>query len=421
MQAFWEKVSLDLMSREIETLKFGMKLDEYWVASFFVQLPENMSQAPRILLVGFSAIAGIAAIALLALATSARAETTTVAPAPPVSASGTPAPAPVAAPAPVEQTQPEAAVESALAAPESQATDEVASASESDGVTGEIGSPAPQTDAIADLSEPEPPSSASADQAATRLAEAGRDVAKVDATPVALVTRTAAAPQAIPASTPGRLRPTTPEALRPAQEIETLRDTTGFKQLFGLVKEASVDGALAELVGSLESLALGPEAGAPFATTPAASTPFGARVSFPQEIRQLVGKPLAGTPEVDTTGLLAEDRAGSAAAEPSRFGALGGEEGVGGAAQLGPMTPWSGADGFERSSEHSNEPAPPEAPSRSPGESFGAVGSPGSSFVPFVALLALLALVAPAISRRLREAPGFRALTPFVCALERPG
>jgi hypothetical protein len=50
-----------------------------------------------------------------------------------------------------------------------------------------------------------------------------------------------------------------------------------------------------------------------------------------------------------------------------------------------------------------------------------APGSGNVLFVPFVALLALLALVAPASLRRLWEAPDFRAPTPFVCALERPG
>jgi hypothetical protein len=44
-----------------------------------------------------------------------------------------------------------------------------------------------------------------------------------------------------------------------------------------------------------------------------------------------------------------------------------------------------------------------------------------SSFAQSAALLALLALAAPAILRWLREVPGFRAPTPFVCALERPG
>lgn len=48
-------------------------------------------------------------------------------------------------------------------------------------------------------------------------------------------------------------------------------------------------------------------------------------------------------------------------------------------------------------------------------------GAGASFFVPIAALLALLALAAPAILRRFREAPGCRAPTPFVCALERPG
>jgi len=50
-----------------------------------------------------------------------------------------------------------------------------------------------------------------------------------------------------------------------------------------------------------------------------------------------------------------------------------------------------------------------------------APGSGDAFFVPFAALLALLALVAPASTRRFREAPEFPAPIPFVCALERPG
>jgi hypothetical protein len=64
-------------------------------------------------------------------------------------------------------------------------------------------------------------------------------------------------------------------------------------------------------------------------------------------------------------------------------------------------------------------PTPLDAPLPDPGAIASGTGD--SSFVPFVALLALLALVAPASMRRLREAPDFRAPTPFVCALERPG
>ena len=61
-------------------------------------------------------------------------------------------------------------------------------------------------------------------------------------------------------------------------------------------------------------------------------------------------------------------------------------------------------------------------PMPSPDTPDGAAsGLGGSSFVPIVALLALLALAASAIFRRLGEGPDFRAPTPFVCALERPG
>jgi len=66
-----------------------------------------------------------------------------------------------------------------------------------------------------------------------------------------------------------------------------------------------------------------------------------------------------------------------------------------------------------------HSPVPLDVPSPPPGAIAPASGD--SLLVPFVALLALLALVAPASLRRLREAPVFRASTPFVCALERPG
>jgi len=72
--------------------------------------------------------------------------------------------------------------------------------------------------------------------------------------------------------------------------------------------------------------------------------------------------------------------------------------------------------------ERGGSPAPPEIPLPAP-ESPGAVasGSGGQIFVPLAALLALLALVAPAVLRKLGEAPEFRPPTPFACALERPG
>jgi hypothetical protein len=67
-------------------------------------------------------------------------------------------------------------------------------------------------------------------------------------------------------------------------------------------------------------------------------------------------------------------------------------------------------------------PAPMNIPLPAPGSPGVIAPSSGDTFfVPFAALLALLALVAPASTRRLREAPDFRAPTPFVCALERPG
>jgi hypothetical protein len=63
-------------------------------------------------------------------------------------------------------------------------------------------------------------------------------------------------------------------------------------------------------------------------------------------------------------------------------------------------------------------PPPPGSPLQT---QLGASGTGSSPFVPIAALLALLALAAPAIFRRLGELADFRAPTPFVCALERPG
>ncbi len=76
---------------------------------------------------------------------------------------------------------------------------------------------------------------------------------------------------------------------------------------------------------------------------------------------------------------------------------------------------------FDSAVGNSNDRAPLDAPISPPGFLGAVAGSSGSIFIPTVALLALLALAAPAICRRLREAPGLRAPTPFVCALERPG
>jgi len=82
----------------------------------------------------------------------------------------------------------------------------------------------------------------------------------------------------------------------------------------------------------------------------------------------------------------------------------------------------AGATSSHVDADRGGSPAPSDPPLPAPG-SPGAVapGSGGPIFIPFAALLALLALVAPAILRRLGEVPGFRPLSPFVCALERPG
>jgi len=82
----------------------------------------------------------------------------------------------------------------------------------------------------------------------------------------------------------------------------------------------------------------------------------------------------------------------------------------------------SAAPGGGGATESFDDPTPLDGPLPLPGPSGAAAPGPGGSFFsPIVALLALLALAAPAVHRRLWEVPDFRAPTPFVCALERPG
>ena len=85
------------------------------------------------------------------------------------------------------------------------------------------------------------------------------------------------------------------------------------------------------------------------------------------------------------------------------------------------LTPVSGGSaGFDAADSRGS--MPPDFPLPAPRlPDAVASGSGDAFFVPFAALLALLALVAPASMRRPRETPDFRASTPFVCALERPG
>jgi collagen type IV alpha len=65
-------------------------------------------------------------------------------------------------------------------------------------------------------------------------------------------------------------------------------------------------------------------------------------------------------------------------------------------------------------------PSPWMAPAPAAGGA-ATVASGGLSFVPFLALLVLAALAAPKLLRRLDPATGLLRLSPFVCALERPG
>lgn len=144
--------------------------------------------------------------------------------------------------------------------------------------------------------------------------------------------------------------------------------------------------------------------GAPSQQAPGLHRPLG--------ISAMLGHP-ADSPE----DLVAKYMAGSDGAEASGLGA---PEGLGDS--KGSPSPVFLSNGATSAGQHSNGSAPLDVPGplpRSPGVAVG--GSGASFFVPIAALLALLALVAPAIHRRLREAPDFPVPTPFVCALERPG
>ena len=120
-------------------------------------------------------------------------------------------------------------------------------------------------------------------------------------------------------------------------------------------------------------------------------------------LTESMGKYLVQPDGVGTVGFAASDR-------PDRGG------------EARSSSPAAGSKLADIASDRFASPPPVNIPLPTPGSpATTASGSGGSSFVPLVALLALLALAAPATLRRLWEAPDFRAPTPFVCALERPG
>ncbi len=154
---------------------------------------------------------------------------------------------------------------------------------------------------------------------------------------------------------------------------------------------------------------------------------------FISELGPIASPPTAGLPGAAAASPLLRERVEVLAGFPmERPFLLGGIEPLrllivqaGAAASVLPL-PLGAPDGALRGSAgapsgdpstplNRNLPTPPGSPDAV------ASGLGGSSFVPIVALLALLALAAPAIFRRPGEVPLFRAPTPFVCALERPG
>jgi X-X-X-Leu-X-X-Gly heptad repeat protein len=206
--------------------------------------------------------------------------------------------------------------------------------------------------------------------------------------------------------------------LSASASVDRVRDAVGGARILELT--APVTGsirALSALPGSAQIDNLLQSEAPP---TAGFASPTGVGVSpvpnLPDETQDVV----ATTPAADRTGMtfvapgfLLE----SAATELSRLSFSGDRWDASGRSLLAPANGGYLGGAVQRSGDR----VPAEAPAHAPGSTQAAAGSPATTFIPFVALLALLALAAPAIGRRLGEAPRFRAPVPFVCALERPG
>jgi MYXO-CTERM domain-containing protein len=174
----------------------------------------------------------------------------------------------------------------------------------------------------------------------------------------------------------------------------------------GGVSDLLIPAAVPLLAGQAEAPAL-----------PTAPAPTAAHLPLPQSWL-LISTPLLHVDETSLTEPLSGYLGQSATSEVSRVGPPGLQRPFRVA-----TAPWDALAHFDGRgiAGHSDERAPLDAPMPPPGSSQTAAGSSNSPFTPIVALLALLALAAAAASRRLGKGQDFRAPTPFVCALERPG
>ncbi len=394
-----------------------MKLDEYWVASSFVQFARNTAREARLAL----SSALITAIALLlAAAVSAQAEpvsdaaTATAAAASDVvvvaeeQAQTIPTePAPASA-EPIEEVA-ASTVEAVPVKETAAAVESSGAAIESAAIESDHGASSPG--AVADSPETATPrsvpsssevgamvveaSKATVAATAGNVSELAGNVSRDSAeTATSLVNR--AAPPAVADS------PVLPALARLVDGVLGTDQLRGLSQIVGTVV-APLDELLdtespAQAVPASERI---PRA----ATQPAPGVS-----SMGESPRPAVNWPLGG--------VLSRERAGY----PPTFGDAG----------LAKLPVFSDLDLADAqavlASEHGAAPgersdgrAPLDPSVPLPGSSGVANGAPGSFFVPFAALFALLALTAPATRRRLEEAPAFRPSTPFVCGLERPG
>jgi hypothetical protein len=406
-----------------------VNLDEYWVASTFVQASSQKVRAPRFI----STAIAIGSILLLITAVPVRAEPVPEAaipeaPAAPETPAGgsalvdvAPTPdvsTPTATP---EQTQPEPVV-----------VEENVGAAETTGATApsHLSVPAPDPVAISGSSataDKSSPSEANVPAKANVYTSLVSELDERASSAVRKVTRDSTLEDRAALGERVEQSIATTNVPPPAEALtEVLSGLPGVERLVRSAEEAIGEAAgsgralLLDLWSPGPPAILSPRAG----TSPPPAGPAALGGSHvPPVGRHISDSPASGAGHFDFggTNVLGRYLAGFTPAELSRSGPTGDED-------LEGMRPPAFASfdlplDLATSVEHARDSAPVDvpAPLQAPGGATTAAGSSGSSFVPLVALLALLALAAPAIRRRLRVVPDFRAPTPFVCALERPG
>jgi hypothetical protein len=390
-----------------------MNLDEYWVASLFVEFATDKAPASR-----FAPLSTLIAIViLLTFAVSARAEpvsgatataavaavTSDPAPAPQEPAQASPTePAPASAVEPVQVKEVATAAKSTVAATQSDLPVTVPA-----GTATPRSVPSPREVGVLVKAKPDNAVAATTGKVSELAGDVRRDSAAAATRLVDRADPTAAAHIPVRAAT------------------QVLHNALGAERLSELsrVVAAAASVPLQRLpdVGSQAGVALA-DNGTPWAGIPPASagieSPAGARVAFPaRNLRPAVSWRVASLPSRDQA-VLAELLAGNSptftGAEPVKLKAPGDPELIDAQAVLA-------SAGSAIPGERPSDRSPLDAPVPLPGPSGSSSGASGSVFVPFAALFALLALTAPASRRRLWEGPAYRPSIPFVCGLERPG